>query len=473
TDTATVVPLRSDLVMNKVVDNGTPNVGDNVVFTLTVTNNGPSDATGVSVTDNLPNGYTYVSDDGGGAYTNGTGVWTIGNLNNGATATLNITATVLVAGNYVNSATVTGNEPDPNPGDEADTATTTPVNTGGADLIMSKTVNNTSPNRGSEVVFFLTVINEGPENATGVIVMDVLPNGYAYVSDDGAGAYNSNTGEWNVGDLNVGDQVILGITAMVNDSGDYINIASVSADQNDPNPSDNTDRANTIPVTALISDLGIVKSVNDTSPDIGDDVIFTLTVTNNGPDDATGVIVTDLLPDGYIYVSDDSGGDYDVNSGIWDIGSIANQSTAILNITVTVNDSGDYLNIAEVVSDQLDNDINNNTSLAAVIPNEPTVDNVVPEKGVSPNNDGTNDSWIIQGIENYPDNKVKLFNRWGNLIWEIDQYNNIDRVWQGIANEGLFISESSTTPVPDGTYFYVIDLGNGGKPLSGFIVIKR
>ena len=51
-----------------------------MVFTLTVSNAGPSDATGVAVTDLLPAGYTYVSDDGGGAYNSGTGVWTLGAL---------------------------------------------------------------------------------------------------------------------------------------------------------------------------------------------------------------------------------------------------------------------------------------------------------------------------------------------------------------------------------------------------------
>jgi hypothetical protein len=88
---------QTDLSIVKSVDNSTPNVGDNIVFTLTVTNSGPSDATGVLVNDLLPTGYTYVSDNGSGAYSSGTGVWTIGNMINSETAVLNITASVNVS----------------------------------------------------------------------------------------------------------------------------------------------------------------------------------------------------------------------------------------------------------------------------------------------------------------------------------------------------------------------------------------
>ena len=86
-DAVSLTPQVADLSLTKTVDNGTPAVGSNVVFTLTVTNDGPSDATGVQVTDALPTGYAYVSDDGGVAYDDGTGVWTVGSLAAGSSAT--------------------------------------------------------------------------------------------------------------------------------------------------------------------------------------------------------------------------------------------------------------------------------------------------------------------------------------------------------------------------------------------------
>ena len=95
---------------------------------------------------------------------------------------------------------------------------------------------------------------------------------------------------------------------------------------------------------------------------------------------------------------------------------------------------------------------------------------VVPELGFSPDGDGNNDGWIINGIEEYSQNKVSIFNRWGNLVFEINGYDNNTRIWNGDAKNGLVIGQQS---VPDGTYYYVIDLGDGSKPLSGYVIIKR
>jgi len=100
-------PIYADLSLSKIVDDATPDVGNNVVFTLTVTNAGPVNATGVIVTDLLPSGYTYVSDDGGGAYDDATGIWTVGAVATGVPEVLNITATVLAAGVYDNGAEIT------------------------------------------------------------------------------------------------------------------------------------------------------------------------------------------------------------------------------------------------------------------------------------------------------------------------------------------------------------------------------
>lgn len=92
----------TDLAVTKTVDDTTPKENSNITYTLSIANNGPINATNVSVTDILPPGVTYVSDDG--TYNSLTGVWTVGSLNNGASATLNIVASV---NGGTNGATIT------------------------------------------------------------------------------------------------------------------------------------------------------------------------------------------------------------------------------------------------------------------------------------------------------------------------------------------------------------------------------
>jgi len=85
----------ADIAVTKNVDTSTPSVGDTVTYTITATNNGSSDDTGVQITDSLPSGLTLSSTGAtAGSYNRSTGVWNIGNLANGASATLTIAATV-------------------------------------------------------------------------------------------------------------------------------------------------------------------------------------------------------------------------------------------------------------------------------------------------------------------------------------------------------------------------------------------
>ena len=94
-----------------------------VTYTITDTNNGPSNATGVAVTDKLPTGLTYVSSNPStGTYNSSTGVWTIGNLNDNQTVTLTVTAQITAtSGTIINTAKETQNESDRNLDNNAQT----------------------------------------------------------------------------------------------------------------------------------------------------------------------------------------------------------------------------------------------------------------------------------------------------------------------------------------------------------------
>ncbi|MFN0015627.1 MAG: DUF11 domain-containing protein, partial [Saprospiraceae bacterium] len=366
-----ITTCGADLHLTKTVNNATPNVGSNVTFTITVTNGGPSGATGVEVKDQLPAGYTYVSDNGAGAYVNATGIWTVGALTSGQSKSLQITATVNATGPYANYAQVSDSDqsdPDSTPNDNStnqdDDDTVTPVPVAVADLSLTKTVDNNTPNVGSNVVFTISVTNGGPSAASSVQVKDQLPSGYSYVSDNGAGAYNNGTGIWTVGALTNGQTKSLQITATVLATGSYANYAQVTASgQNDPDstPNDNStnqdDDDTVTPVPVAVADLSLTKTVDNNTPNVGSNVVFTISVTNGGPSAASGVTVKDLLPAGLAYVSDNSGGNYNSVSGIWTVGTINNGASASILITATVTTSGNKTNYAQVqASGQTDPD---------------------------------------------------------------------------------------------------------------------
>ncbi|MBE6506182.1 MAG: DUF11 domain-containing protein, partial [Methanobrevibacter millerae] len=327
-----------DLAIVKVVNNTRPNYGDLVKWTLTVRNNGPNAATGVNVSDVLPSGLIYDSYVASvGRYSNG--VWTIGNLAKGASQTLEIISKIGKTGTIKNIAAVTGKEYDVDMSNNHDEASVNVANA--ADLAIVKTANVTKPNYGDLVKWTLTVTNNGPNTATEVFVDDVIPKGLVLKNSD---IYYTN-GRWSVGTLTSGQSRSLEIITLVNTTGNIKNVANVSGHEYDYNPLNNrAEKTISVPNAA---DLAIVKVVNNTRPNYGDLVKWTLTVRNIGPDAATGVNVSDVLPSGLIYQSaTPSVGSY--SNGIWTIGDLSKGASHALDIICKVNKTGIIKNVASV-----------------------------------------------------------------------------------------------------------------------------
>ena len=91
-------------------------------------------------------------------------------------------------------------------------------------------------------------------------------------------------------------------------------------------------------------------------------------------------------------------------------------------------------------------------------------------EGFSPNADDKNKKWIIGGIEQYPNNTVQIYNRWGNKVFEVKGYDNGDNAWGSESAVGIILGQEL---VPDGTYFYILDLGDGSPLRKGYITVHR
>jgi gliding motility-associated-like protein/uncharacterized repeat protein (TIGR01451 family) len=216
-------------------------------------------------------------------------------------------------------------------------------------------------------------------------------------------------------------------------------------------------------VNNCIADLNIVKTVNDTIPVFRHQVVFTIVVTNNGPVTATGVAVTEVLQSGFTYVSSSATtGTYDPLTGVWTIGTLLNGATATLTITATVIENGNYVNTVVVYGNEPDNNLADNNSSVEVHP----WDFFIPE-GFSPNGDGINDLFVIRGIDHFPGNTFMIFNRWGNKVFEASPYTN---TWDGQSGMGMTIGGND---LPVGTYFYVLDLGDGTPVYKGTIYLNK
>ncbi|MCL5130251.1 gliding motility-associated C-terminal domain-containing protein [Algibacter sp. L4_22] len=92
--------------------------------------------------------------------------------------------------------------------------------------------------------------------------------------------------------------------------------------------------------------------------------------------------------------------------------------------------------------------------------------------GFSPDNDGINDFWTIEGIEVHPDNIVTIYNRWGDMVFQTKGYNNTTNVFRGIANKK---TKMGADILPEGTYFFNFSIkgSHNFDKLQGFVVIKR
>jgi|CXWL01.1.fsa_nt_gi uncharacterized repeat protein (TIGR01451 family) len=234
----------ADLSISKSMSPPTPVFGQNATFTVTVTNNGPNTASGVSVLDALPAGLTYVSDNGVGAYVPATGVWTVpGSLANGASASLQIVATVDTTDTVYNTAVISAASPlDPDPSDNSSTVTVNAAEV--ADIQLAMSAGSPTVLVGGSFTVNLTATNNGGDTGFSVAVNELF-TGFeplaptANLPSDGV--YTPATGLWSVASLGDGGSASLALTFTApNMAGALTNNGTASSAVADSNNANNT-----------------------------------------------------------------------------------------------------------------------------------------------------------------------------------------------------------------------------------------
>ncbi|MGN7515356.1 MAG: gliding motility-associated C-terminal domain-containing protein, partial [Allomuricauda sp.] len=213
-------------------------------------------------------------------------------------------------------------------------------------------------------------------------------------------------------------------------------------------------------------DLAISKEVDDEEVLLNEEITFTITLENTTMDNVLDIVVSDVLDSGFELLSNTpSKGTYDQNTGEWTIDALGPEEVVTLEIRVTVIESGILENTASLISSfPADATItDNNASTVQVQVNRSqcedpgTICNIF-----SPNGDGKNDRLILVDHEDFENNSLEVFDRYGNSVFQMNGY---DSSWDGTGKNGQ---------LPKGTYFYILDLnGDGTNVVKGWIQIVR
>lgn len=382
TDTVTVIVNSVDLSVLKDASDLTPNEGQTITYTISASNAASSNAaaTNVVVTDNLPADVTFVSASASeGTYDSATDLWTGLQLQPGETATLAITVIVNAgtAGQSLqNVARIDGDETDPDGGNNEDGVT---VIVNAVDLSVVKTASDPTPDEQQTLTYTIIASNSLASNApaTNVVVTDNLPPGVTFVSATAdEGAYDPGADQWTGLELAQGETRTLAIAVTVNagTGGQTLtNTAVVGGAETDPNLANNQSTAS-VTVNQRLADLSVSKTVDDTTPNEGQTITYTITASNAATSSAaSNVAVQDSLPAGVTFVfATASEGTYDPNTDTWSGLNLAPGESQTLEIVVTVNagTAGQVLfNTAAIGGPDVDPDDTDNEAEASAVVN--------------------------------------------------------------------------------------------------------
>ncbi len=387
------IAKQADLAITKTDSPDPVTVGSPLTYTITVTNNGPNQATSATVSDTLPAGTALVSATASQGTCSGTTTVTcsLGAINAAASATVTIVVLVTssASSTLTNTATVSGAPTDPNTANNSATATTTV--SGSADLAVTKSDSPDPVTAGEDITYTIDLNNAGPGDAQSVTLSDLIPAGTTFVSFTqdsgptftctvpavgGTGTVSCTIATIAAFATTASFTLVVNVNASTPNATIITNIVTVSSTTPDPTPGNNS--ATTTTTVGTSADLEVTKSGSPDPVTAGEDITYTINLTNLGPSDAQGVTLTDLIPAGttFVYFAQDSGpafsctvpttggtGTVTCTTPTVDAGDSAS-FTLVVNVNASTLDGTVITNIVVVRSDTLDPVLTNNEASA-------------------------------------------------------------------------------------------------------------
>ncbi|UXI66242.1 hypothetical protein N4264_15955 [Tahibacter amnicola] len=386
------VPASADLAVT-VVDSPDPVLaGNNLTYTVTVTNNGPDAASTVSLSDTLPGTLTFVSFTAPGGWScttpavgaGGTVSCSIASLGVGSavfTLVGNVPADTPAGTIFSNTATASSTTSDPSTGNESGTATTTTAV--GVDLAVTVADAPDPVVAGATVTYTVTVANAGPSTAANVSLSDTLPAGTTFVSLTAPGGWSCTTPA-----VGATGTISCSIAALPAGSAPFTLAANVDAgvaagtvlsntatgitSTTDTNPGNESGTATTTVTTS--ADLSVTNSPSTSNAINGQPITYTITVTNAGTSNAANVTLSNPIPSGTTFTSLSSPGGWSCTTPAagatgtvsCTLASLA-PGMAVFSLTVTVDNGlppSTIVDVATVTSTTTDPNTGNESATA-------------------------------------------------------------------------------------------------------------
>jgi uncharacterized repeat protein (TIGR01451 family) len=454
-DEPTRVTPMADVTVQKLDAPDPVIAGQQLLYTLVYTNQGPSDALDVVVTDLLPPGVTFVS--ALPPQTTGPNplVWQLGTLAAGQSGSLVVTVTVQpwVTGTFTNTVTITTETEETDYQNNRDDEPTrvTPI----ADVTVQKLDAPDPVIAGQQLLYTLVYTNQGPSDALDVVVTDLLPPGVTFVSALPPQTTGPNPLVWQLGTLAAGESGSLTVTVTVGTGvtealTNTVTIAT-STPESDYDNNQDTERTDVI----LLADVAIEKLDSPDPARPGETLLYSLFYRNNGPAPATNVIVADLLPPAVDFVAAIPAQSTGPNPLLWNLGTLAPGQSGTIQVQVTVGwlATDTITNTVTIVTDTPESNYENNQDLEPTTIGWPPVAVELLYFRASPAGNQVLLEWETAWEQQ----------NWGFFLYRAHTPNDEDAAWihsqaaHGDAFDGAYYRYTDADVLPGETYYYWLE----------------
>lgn len=356
-----LITEEADLSVSKLSSGTSVNVGENITYTIDVTNGSQATAKKVVLTDILPEGLTVTSSSvNAQTEENGELTYSLGDIAAGQTVSVEISAQATLAGTLENIASVESKTYDPDITNNFSSVSTlaseptSAITDDAVEISVSRTDSDGDVGINENLSYTLTIQNQGVNTATNVRLDEQVLSGAALVdatTSKGNVEFDVNGLSVNIGELQAGEQVSIPVTINSPTAGLVTSTTELTSSEADSLPANNSliSQRRVLPVEPEAADLELTFFASNPTPNAGEVIDLIVAVSNQGPGIASNIQILNSLPLGLkILSASPEQGNYDISTGVWDVGNVRDGLTRNLTVSALVNTGGSLFSTAEI-----------------------------------------------------------------------------------------------------------------------------